>query len=258
LPLRAPHVVAFVLVVAAASAAIFPASADQTGQQPLPAPTATSSASPGSPNAPSQSNPFPSPTPTPTPGPIGNGFAVFGYNTGNGSGGVIPSTIATPSAFPGSSANGFYIGITGRFSPSFTAMLHLDDYSMHGGDRPVVTRSGGALYYTPQGGVFAAGLGYESLQRSTNRTSANALGLGVSLLPNFRQVVSPYVNLFYYPSATTAGASAGITTLGAGVIFKPRSSPVLLQLGYDHISYPNQNSSPTTLGGLQAGLGASF
>lgn len=238
--------------------AIGPASAGGNSQQPgssaTPSPSPGASAPPGS----SLPNPFPSPTPTPTPGPIGNGFFTFGYNGGNGSGGVIPSTIATPSPFPGSSASGFFVDIAGRFSSTFTAMLHFDDYSLHGGDQPVVTRSDGALYYTPSGGVFAAGIGYASLQRSSNRAAANAVGAGVSLLPNFRQSLSPYINVFYYPSATTLGASAGITTLSAGVVFKPRSSRVLLQIGYDQMSYPNQNTSPTTLGGFQAGLGANF
>jgi hypothetical protein len=261
LRLRAAHIVAFALVLAVACAAVFPASAAGPGSlppntgAPTPAPAPTPSGQPG---APSQANPFPSPTPTGTPGPIGNGFFSFGYNGGNGSGGLIPSTVATSSPFPGSSANGFFVNVAGRFSSTFTAMLHFDSYSLHGGDLPVVTRSDGALYYTPRGGVFAAGVGYASLQRSSNRDAANALGLGASLLPNFRQVVSPYVNVFYYPSATAVGASAAITTFQAGVMVRPRSSRVLIELGYDHMSYPNQNSSPTTLGGFQAGLGANF
>lgn len=227
-------------------------STQHAGGSPTPAPSAAPGASPG------LNNPFPSPTPTPTPGPIGNGYVLFGYNGGNGSGGVIPSTVATPSPFPGSSANGFFVSIAGRFSSTFTAMLHFDDYSLHGGDQPVVTRSDGALYYTPGGGMFAAGLGYEALQRSSNRASANDIGVGISLLPNFRQVVSPYVNLFYYPSANTLGTSAGLTTLQAGLIVRPRSSRLLFQVGYDGMWYPNQSTSPTTLGGLQAGLGANF
>jgi hypothetical protein len=254
---RAAHVVAFALLLVAAFAAMFPASAAGPGsQQPAASPPPPLN-TPGQ-GPPSQANPFPSPTPTPTPGPIGNGFFSFGYNSGNGSGGVIPSTVATPSPFPSSQANGFFVNVTGRFSPTFTAMLHFDSYSLHGGDLPVVTLSDGALYYTPSGGLFAAGAGYASLQRSSNRDAANALGIGASLLPNFRQVVSPYINVFYYPSATTAGASAAITTLQAGVMVRPRSSHVLIQLGYDHMSYPNGNSSPTTLGGFQAGLGANF
>jgi hypothetical protein len=255
LPLRAAHLAAFVLAAAATAVAMFPASAGDQGSQ---AGGSTPPPSPPAGASPSEANPFPSPTPSPTPGPIGNGYVLFGYNGGNGSGGVIPSTAATPSPFPAAAANGFFISIAGRFSPSFTAMLHFDDYTLHGGDQPVVTRSDGALYYTPRGGLFAAGLGYEALQRSSNRASANEVGIGVSLLPNFRQVVSPYVNLFYYPSAYTLGTAAGLTTLQAGLIVRPRSSRFLFQLGYDSMSYPNQSTSPTTLGGLQAGLGANF
>ena len=235
-----------------------PVSAGQNGGQPTGGQSPEPSAAPGPLGQPSTTNPFPSPTPTPTPGPIGNGFVVLGYNGGSGSGGVIPAAGATPSPFPGSSASGFFVSIAGRFSPSFTAMLHFDDYSLHGGDLPVVTRSDGALYYTPGGGLFAAGVGYGSLQRSSNRAAANSIGIGASLLPNFRQVVSPYVNLFYYPSANTLGTTAGITTLSAGIAVRPRSSHLLIQLGYDYMSYPNQNSSPTNLGGLAAGLGANF
>jgi hypothetical protein len=183
---------------------------------------------------------------------------VGGYNGGYGSGGVIPNEFATPSPFPGSTASGFFVSIGARFSSSFTAMLHFDDYSLHGGDQPVVTRSDGQLYYTPGGGLFGAGIGYESYQRSSNRSAANAVGVGGTLLPNFRQTVSPYLSVFYYPSASTLGTSAGLTTLQTGIIFKPRSSRLLLQIGYDYTSYPNQNTSPTSVGGLQAGIGANF
>jgi len=209
--------------------------------------------------SPSEANPFPSPSPTPTLGPIGNGFVLAGYNGGYGSGGVIPSTTATPSPFPGSSATGFFVNIGARFSASFTAMLHFNDYSMHGGDLPVVTRSDGQFYYTPKGGAFGAGVGYASFQRSSNPAAANAVGVGVTLLPNFHHIVSPYATVFYYPSAVTLGTSAGLTTAQAGLIFKPRgASRILFQIGYDYTSYPNPNTSPSSLGGVQAGLGANF
>ena len=234
---------------------MFPASAADQGSQ---AGGSTPQPSPPAGAAPSLNNPFPTPTPTPTPGPIGNGYVLFGYNGGNASGGVIPSTVATPSPFPASPANGFFISIAGRFSPSFTAMLHFDDYTLHGGDQPVVTRSDGAVYYTPGGRTLGFGLGYGSLQRSSNTASASGLGVGATLLPDFRQTLSPYVDLFYYPSARTLGTSAALFTTQAGVMVRVPRSGLLAKLGFDLQSYPNQSTSPTSLSGLQLGLGASF
>ncbi len=137
-------------------------------------------------------------------------------------------------------------------------MLRFNDYAVHGGSNPVLTRTEGALYYTPGGGVLALGVGLISMQSSTFNASANALGIGASLLPDFRQTVSPYVNIFFYPSATSQSVSASITTAQAGAILRLKRSGVLFKIGYDHQSYANPGVAPTSIGGIQLGLGASF
>ena len=244
----------------AAALALLPAWASADSGNPGGANTATPTASPAATQTalPGQTSPFATPTPTPTPGPIGNGFVLFGINTGNGSGGTIPSATATPMPFPGSNESGFFIDVAGRFSPTYSAMLHFNDYALHGGDSPVVTRSDGALYYTPNGGAFAFGLGYMSLQRSSSAQSANAAGVGISLLPDLRRSLAPYVNLFFYPGAKVSGTTSAITTIQAGLMFEMPRSHLVFKLGYDHQSYGNQSTSPTSLGGVQFGVGAGF
>lgn len=240
-------------VIAASPSAL---AAYGSSSQSSPAPQSSVSPSP-LPNA--TTNPFPSPSPTATPGPFGNGFGTVGFSIGNASGGVIPSPVATGNPpFPSSNATGFFIDLTGRLSAVYTAALHFSDSVLHGADHPVVTQSFGHLYYTPRGGTFGAGIGYESLQRSSNTVSANGFGVGAVLLPDLRRNASPYAGVSYFPSARTQGISAGITTFEAGVAFKLRRSGVLLKVGYSGLSYPNANTSPTRLGNLLLGAGASF
>ena len=216
-------------------------------------------AAPQSPAPSAAPNPFPSPSATPTPGPFGNGFGVVGFSMGNASGGVIPSPAATGNPpFPASNANGFFVDLAGRLSRVYTATLHFGDSTIHGADRPVLTFSDGSLYYTPSGGTFGLGIGYESLQRSSSTTSANEFGASAILLPDLRRHVSPYASVSYFPSAHTQGASAGITTFQAGVAFAVSRPGILIQLGYNGLSYPNPNTSPSTLGNAVLGLGASF
>ena len=185
---------------------------------------------------------------------------MIGFSGANASGGLIPSPggTATPAPFPGSGANGFFADVAGRLSNVYVATLRFTNYGVRGGDNPVLTRSDGALYYTPKGGTLAVGVGFTSLQRSTGNTSANAPGIGASLLPDLRQTLSPYVNLFFYPSAKTLGVTSTITTAQAGIMFKHPHAGVLVKLGFDYQSYPNKNFSPTSIGGVQLGVGASF
>ena len=129
---------------------------------------------------------------------------------------------------------------------------------LHGGDRPVVTLSYGGLYYTPSGGVFGVGVGYESLQRSSSTSSANEFGAGLLLLPDLRHHVSPYAGLSYFPGAHTQGASAGITAFQGGVAFAVTNPGIVLKLGYTGVSYPNPNTSPSSVGNAVFGIGASF
>ena len=228
-------------------------STNASGAQATPAPTP---ASPG-PNA--TTNPFPSASPTPTPGPIGNGFAIVGFSTGNASGGVIPSPVATGAPpLPSSNSSGFFIDLAGRLSRVYTATVSFGDSVLHGGDQPVVTFSYGGLYYTPSGGAVGVGIGYESLQRSSNTSSANEFGAGVVLLPDLRHHVSPYAGFAYYPSAHTQGASAAITAYQAGIALAVSRPGIVVKLGYTSLSYPNPNTSPTSVGNAVFGIGASF
>lgn len=240
--------------------ALVPAWATASQNQ-VPAGNQTPAPSPSGSAGPQGTNPFASPTPTGTPGPIGNGYGILGYAGASASGGVIPIRIVTTapqSPFPSSNASGFFIDLTGRFSATYAATLRFHDYVVHGADQPVVNLSEGALLYMPGGGRLALGIGYGALQRSSSNASANAVGAGAEFLPDFRRTVSPFANLFYYPSARTLGSTAGITAASAGIIVKPANSGLLFHLGYTYIGYPNQNSSPTSLSGVQAGLGASF
>ncbi|MBV8172577.1 MAG: hypothetical protein JO219_11665 [Candidatus Eremiobacteraeota bacterium] len=209
---------------------------------------------------PSVNTPFATPQPTGTPGPIGNGFVVLGYDGASAAGGIIPMQIPTtpPQSFPASNSSGFYGELTGRLSATYAASLRFHDYVVHGGDVPVVNLSEGNVVYMPRGGVFAFGLGYASWQRSSSNASANSAGLGIALMPDLRHAIAPYASFFYYPSGRTAGVSAAISAAQAGIAVRPLKAGLLLQLGYDYVGYPNQSMSPSSLSGLQAGLGVSF
>ncbi|MBV8081876.1 MAG: hypothetical protein JO347_02160 [Candidatus Eremiobacteraeota bacterium] len=244
-------VLALALVPALAGAG--PQGGAQSGGTATPAPEASG---PGK-----NITPFSTPEPTGTPGPIGNGFVLAGYNGAAASGGVIPLQIPTatpPSPWPGSNGTGFYAELTGRLSATFAASLRFHDYVLHGGDDPIVNLSEGDIVYQPRGGLFAFGLGYGSWMRSTSNASANSIGLGVQFMPDLRQRLSPYASYFYYPSGRTMGTTAGISAAQAGIMVRPTKAALLLQLGYDYIGYPNGNISPTTLSGLQVGLGIGF
>jgi len=226
------------------------------GGQPTPAPNASGPLPGGK-----STSPFSTPEPPGTPGPIGNGFVILGYDSAAASGGIIPlreATAAPPSPFPASNSSGFFAEIAGRLSKTYAATLRFHDYVVHGADMPVVDLSEGALWYQPGGGVFALGLGYGSWQRSTSTTSANGAGIGAALLPDTRRPISPYASFVYYPSATTLGTTASISAAQAGVMLRPGRSGVLVQLGYDYIGYPNQSLSPSSLSGLQFGVGVRF
>jgi hypothetical protein len=256
--LRSQAFIACVCLILAAPVPLRAAQGDANSstQGPQASPTPSVSPSPGA-----SANPFPSPSPTPTPGPIGNGYAIVGFSLGNASGGVIPSPASSttpPPAFPSSNATGFFVDLVGRFSPVYTAALHFGDSSIHGADHPVVTLSDGHLYYTPSGGTFGFGIGYASLQRSSSMTSANQFGLGAVLLPDLRRGLSPYVNLSYYPSARTQGAAAGIATYEVGLTLTTRRPGVIFKLGYGGLSYPNVNTSPSSIGNATFGVGLSF
>ena len=205
--------------------------------------------------------PFATPEPTGTPGPIGNGFVVLGYDGASAAGGIIPfpiSTASPPAPFPASNAGGFYGELTGRLSAIYAASLRFHDYVVHGADMPVVNLSEGDVVYMPRGGLFAFGLGYASWQRSSSNASANSIGAGVALMPDLRNRIAPYATFFYYPSARTSGVTAAISAAQAGIAVRPTKAGLLLQIGYDYIGYPNQSMSPTSLSGLQAGLGVTF
>jgi hypothetical protein len=233
-------------------------SADQPGGSGSPFATPTPSAVPT--GSASPSNPFATPAPTPTPGRGGNGYVFFSFDALAARGGTLHIASPTPTTrpFPASGASGFSIDAAGRLSQQFLALLRFNGANVHGGDNPYVTRTEAHVLYSPPHSAFGAGAGFVSLQRSTNNTSANSFGVGVSLIPDFAQSVSPYGNLFFYPNARQLGAGGSITTMQAGIALHPHASGLIYRVGFDFHANSFDGTSPTSMGGLQLGLGTSF
>ncbi len=239
-----------------APAASSAAPGDQPGTlqspAPQPSPSPTGSIAP--------SNPFATASPTATPGRGGNGYVFLSFDTMSARGGLfaVASPAPTNAPFPASGASGFSVDAAGRLSQQFQALLSFNGASVRGGDRPFVTRSEAHLIYSPAGGAFGVGAGFVSLQRSTNNTSANSFGLGLSLIPDFTQTLSPYANLFLYPNARQLGLGGSITTFQGGVVLHPHASGLLYRAGVIFHANSFDGTSPTSLSGLQLGVGTSF
>jgi hypothetical protein len=222
---------------------------------------ATLSPTPTAPATGQISNPFPSPSPSA--GPVSaNGYFAAGYVGGSASGGEIaplPNSTSTPSAFPAAGASGFWVDLLGRIAPSFLAQLLYDNLSVHGGDRPLVSYAQGRLLYQPHGSRVALGLGFISVQRSTSNANASGLGLGVTFLPDLRGGVTPYGSIFFYPHLQTNGVGASLTSADAGVMYAPKGrGGLFFRLGGSLRTGAPANTSPTSVTGLQLGLGSAF
>lgn len=222
---------------------------------------ATVSPVPTAPPAGQLSNPFPSPSPSV--GPVSrNGYFAAGYVGGSASGGEIEPLVnstSTPSAFPAAGASGFWLDLLGRIAPSFLAQILYDNLSVHGGDRPLVSYAQGRLLYQPHESRAAFGVSFISAQRSTSNENSNGLGVGISYLPDFQGGVTPYGSVFFYPHVQASGVGASLTSADAGVMFVPKGrGGLFFRLGGSLRAGAAANTSPTSVTGLQLGLGASF
>lgn len=238
-----------------------PTNAEQAPSSlPNPSPSITPTA--GIPVQPSEApNPFPSASPSVTRAG-GNGYAALGYVGASASGGQIaqlPGRTGTPSAFPASGASGFWVDLLGRVSPSYLAALLFDDYSVHGGDRPLVSYGQGRVLYQLRASRAALGVGLISVQRSTSSANVNAFGLGISLLPEFKPGTTVYGSAFFYPHLQTAGVSASLTSLDAGLMyFPPHRGGLFFRVGGSLRTGAPSITSPRSVNGLMLGIGSSF
>ena len=199
-----------------------------------------------------QPSPFPSASPSPAVTPGANGFAAIGIDVLSATGGSAPTALSgqAPGAFPSSGAFGFSLDISGRLSSKTTAFFHFSDEAVHGGDRPLQTRSEGGLLYGPEQHV-AFGPSFVAFARSTSTSATTAFGGGFALFPQVTRRASPYASLFVYPGA--------ITTFQGGVALAPaRRGGGFLRLGFVGQTTSGSGAGPATLLGLGFGLGTSF
>ncbi len=209
-----------------------------------------------------EGSPFPSPSPVSSGAPGSGGYAVIGVAALSGSGGQLAASgpTATPSAFKAAGASGYSVELMGRLSPSYVSMLRFEDANIHGDDSSVESRFDLALMYQFASRNTAAGIGYASLQRSTIQSSINGLGAGVALLPEFDRRISPYGSFFYYPGLSApAGERGGLTVLRLGITVTPQqTSGVFARIGVTSQHFGAQTFSPTSLTGVEIGIGTDF
>jgi hypothetical protein len=243
-----------------------PAIAAAKAPVPEPSPSPSSSGS-----VPPLSNPFPSPSPVESPSPGINGYVAALIDLPSGSGGTyVPAgSTAPPITFPSGGGRGFTIDVTGKLSTAFAASLRLQDDSFHGGDRPVLTTTEGAILYDPKGARAAFGLGIISFQRFNGAASATGGGFGGTFLPDTTKHVSAYGKLFLYPSLSfpQVGASSpqikaqhgSFFTYQLGVAVSPSGGGGLFySIGIGgHAGAPSMYS-PQSVNALQIGIGSSF
>jgi hypothetical protein len=162
-------------------------------------------------------------------------------------------------SFPSSGAGGFWIDLLGRLGPLYLAQLLYDNVNLHGGDNPLVSYAQGRVEYEPHRSLAAFGLGYISAQRSTAAVSLNGFGLGFSLLPALQKGVSPYASVYVYPNLHSGGGSSTFTSADAGVLLAPRAGGgFFVRVGGSLRAGLPASTSPTTITGVQLGLGTSF
>jgi hypothetical protein len=194
--------------------------------------------------------------------PGSGGYAVIGVAALSANGGQLAASgpTATPSAFHAAGASGYSVELMGRLSPSYISMLRFENANIHGGDSSVESRFDLALMYEFASKNTAVGIGYASLQRSTIPSSINGLGAGFALLPAFDRRISPYGSFFYYPGLTApAGQRGGLTVLRLGITVTPQqSSGVFARIGVTSQNFGAQTFSPTSLTGVEIGVGTDF
>jgi hypothetical protein len=255
---------AAVFVFAALSAGVFAPSDAIAQTNPFPSPAASLQPAQPSPSpSPGELyNPFPSPSPT-LASPARNGYVAAGYAGGSGSGGIVaplPNATTTPFPFPASGSSGFWIDLLGRIAPTYLVALMYDNLSVHGADRPLVSYAQGRVVYQlrPSSRV-AFGVGLASVQRSTVTANMNGLGAGFNLLPDFRNALTPYGSVFFYPHIQTSGVSATFTSLDAGLMYVPKTAGgFFVRAGGSLRSGLPQTTSPQSITALQLGIGTSF
>jgi hypothetical protein len=239
---------------------------------PLPTPVPSASSSPSAqPGGPATTNPFPSPSPLESASPGINGYGAIEFDVANGSGGnyVPAKSTAPPLAFPSTGGRGFTIDVTGKLSRAFAASLRLQDDSFHGGDKPNVTTTEGALLYDPRGARGAVGLGIISLQRFNGISSATGSGIGGLIMPDTTQHLSAYGKLFFYPSLsfpeigvsppTKPAVRGSLFTYQMGVAVAPNGSGGLfITIGLGGHSGGPSSYSPQSVTALQLGIGSTF
>jgi hypothetical protein len=210
-----------------------------------------------------QANPFPSPSPVATEAPGAAGYAVISISGASASGGTVPgmaSPSPTPMPFGSSGATGYSIEIMGRLSPSYLATLRYEDTKLHSVPAAYTTRFDIAALYQFGTTHAAAGLGFASIQQSTLSSSANGFGAGFVLMPNFAERVSPYASAFVYPALTApGGVRGGLTVLRLGIAIKPpHETGIFARLGLTSQHFSASTFSPTSLTGVEFGLGSTF
>ncbi len=261
---------ACVLTAAAVIAGGFCGPAIAAAKAPAPQPSLAPSPSSTISTPPQVSNPFPSPSPVESPSPGINGYIAALIDLPSGSGGTyVPAgSTAPPIAFPSGGGRGFTLDVSGKLSRAFAASLRLQDDSFHGGDRPVITTTEGAILYDPRGGRAALGLGIISLQRFNGVSSATGGGFGGMFAPDTTHHVSAYGKLFFYPSLTFPQIGAAplskaqhgsLFTYQMGIAVAPSGGGGLfysIGLG-GHAGAPS-SYSPQSVTALQIGIGSTF
>lgn len=208
-----------------------------------------------------QPSPFPSPSPTATAAPGSNGYAALGVDGLAISGGTAPASPAStsPASFPASGATGFSLDVAGRLSARALAQLRFGEATAHAADRPIITRTEGALLYGAPQGHAGFGLSYLAVQRSTAGAASTGIGVGAALLPEPDRRASPYGSAFFYPGLRSPGGSSSAATYALGVaLAPPGAGGFFVQLGVNGLSVPGQSFGPASLFGFHLGIGTSF
>jgi hypothetical protein len=209
-----------------------------------------------------QASPFPSPSPVPSVAPGSGGYAAIDFTSYSAAGGTIPASLASsaPTPFLASSASGFSAEVLSHISDHYLADIGYVNASIHGDDHAIVTRLDASVLYDFGEGRTAAGIGYASVGRSTISASSNGFGIGAMLLPDFTRKLSPYASLFYYPSMPApVSTKGGLSTLRLGIAYTLRgTSGIFARVGLASQNFNASSTSPTSLTGVELGIGGTF
>ena len=209
-----------------------------------------------------EANPFPSPSPVASTVPGQGGYAAIGVSalSASGGAGAAPAATGSPVPFASGNATGYSIELLGRLSPSYLATLRFEDASVHRADNPVVSRFDVSALRQFGTSHAAVGVGYASLQRSTFSATSNGLGVGVAMLPDFTRTVAPYGSIFLYPSlAGPASVRASLSVVRLGLTFSPaRATGLFARIGFSTQHFGASTFSPTSMSGVELGIGTTF